>query len=167
LRFETGIMMAIITHKPLQSRLAVIVCITSLYLVSSPQPQANEIQVGRYSLYATTPTEAQKDLLKSIIKIQFPDKVQTVGEAVRHLLQGSGYRLARAEIIGRDTLDLFVLPLPEAHRSLGPMPLQTALETLVGPAFRLVEDPVHRLLTFERCHSIKSTMAPITQTEAR
>jgi type IV pili sensor histidine kinase/response regulator len=67
----------------------------------------------------------------------------------------------------QDTLDLFALPLPDAHRSLGPMPLQTALETLTGPAFRLVEDPVHRLLTFERCHSIESTGSSIPHLEAR
>ena len=160
-------MKAITTHKPLQSRLVVIACIVSLTLVNSPQAQVSEVQVGRYSMYAATPTEAQKDLLAAIIKIQFPEKVQTVGEAVRHLLQGSGYRLARAEVIGKDTFDLFALPLPDTHRSLGPMPLKTALETLAGPAFRLVEDPVHRLLTFERCHFIESTVASMPHSEAR
>ena len=35
------------------------------------------------------------------------------------------------------------------------MPLQDALETLGGPAFRLVEDPLHRLVSFERCASLK------------
>lgn len=118
-------------------------------------------------MYAATPTTAQKDLLTSIIKIQFPEKLQTVGEAVQHLLQGSGYHLANDEVLGQDTLDLFALALPDVHRSLGPMPLQTALETLVGPAFRLVEDPVHRLLTFERCHSVESTAVSISHSEAR
>jgi type IV pili sensor histidine kinase/response regulator len=31
------------------------------------------------------------------------------------------------------------------------MMLLDALETLAGPAFHLVQDPVHRLVTFERC----------------
>jgi type IV pili sensor histidine kinase/response regulator len=159
--------MAISTHKYLQSRLVVISCIASLSLISSLQLHASEVQVGRYSMYAATPTVAQKDLLTSIIKIQFPEKIRTVGEAVRHLLLGSGYRLAKAEVIEQGTLDLFALPLPDAHRSLGPMPLQTVLETLAGPAFRLIEDPVHRLLTFERCHSMESTAAPMTQTDMR
>ena len=48
-------------------------------------------------------------------------------------------------------IGLFALPLPEVHRQLGPMSLQQALETLAGPAFQLVEDPVHRLVAFERC----------------
>ena len=47
--------------------------------------------------------------------------------------------------------ELLDLPLPEAHRTLGPLPLRTALAILAGPAFRLVEDPVHRLISFERC----------------
>jgi type IV pili sensor histidine kinase/response regulator len=51
--------------------------------------------------------------------------------------------------------DLLGFPLPEAHRSLGPMSLQHALETLAGPAFRLVEDPLHRLVSFERCGSLR------------
>jgi len=31
------------------------------------------------------------------------------------------------------------------------MMLRDALETLAGPAFQLVQDPAHRLVTFERC----------------
>ena len=31
------------------------------------------------------------------------------------------------------------------------MTLREALETLAGPAFHLVQDPVHRLITFEQC----------------
>ena len=83
--------------------------------------------------------------------VRFPKRIQTLGEAVRYLLQRSGYRLATAEAIGPDTVALFALPLPAVHRSLGPMTLRDALETLAGPAFHLVQDPVHRLITFERC----------------
>jgi type IV pili sensor histidine kinase/response regulator len=83
--------------------------------------------------------------------VRFPERIQTVGEAVRYLLQRSGYRLATADSIGPDTAALFALPLPAVHQSLGPMTLRDALETLAGPAFHLVQDPVHRLITFERC----------------
>jgi type IV pili sensor histidine kinase/response regulator len=31
------------------------------------------------------------------------------------------------------------------------MTLRDALEVLAGQAFHLVQDPVHRLITFERC----------------
>ncbi len=113
--------------------------------------QAKDMQIGRYSLSAATPTEAQANLLVVTMAVKFPKQIQTVGEAVRHLLQGSGYRLTAAELIGPDTAGLFALPLPAVHRSLGPMMLKDALKTLAGPAFYLVQDPVHRLISFERC----------------
>ena len=78
-----------------------------------------------------------------------------MGEAVQHLLSGSGYRLAAETVADSARSGLLGFPLPEAHRSLGPMLLQDALETLAGPAFRLVEDPLHRLVSFERCASRK------------
>ena len=130
---------------------AVAICLTGICSVASVNLQANDLQVGRYSLFATTPTEAQADLLQATIKVQFPDRVRTVGDAVKHLLQQSGSRLAGSEATGTASAYLMALPLPAVHRSVGPMPLKRALETLVGPAFHLVEDPVHRLVAFERC----------------
>ncbi|MEA3241818.1 MAG: pili assembly chaperone [Pseudomonadota bacterium] len=127
------------------------VCVAGICTVASRNLQANDIQAGRYFLLAATPTEAQAELLATTMTVRFPERIQTVGEAVRYLLQRSGYRLAMAESIGPDTASLFALPLPAVHRSLGPMALRNALETLAGPAFHLVQDPVHRLVTFERC----------------
>ena len=130
---------------------AIMICVAGICTVASVNLQANDIQVGRYSLFATTPTEAQADPLQATITVQFPDAVRTVGEAVRHLLQQSGYRLAEPEATGSESAYLMALALPAVQRSLGPMTLRQALDTLAGPAFRLVEDPVHRLITFERC----------------
>ncbi len=117
----------------------------------APQLQADDVQVGRYSVHAATPTAAQENILATIVTIQFPERILTIGEAVHYLLQRSGYRLISAESIEPATASLFELPLPTVHRSIGPMQLQGALETIAGPAFRLVQDPVHRLITFERC----------------
>jgi conjugative transfer region protein (TIGR03748 family) len=130
---------------------ALAICIAGICTVASVNLQASDIQVGRYSLFATTPTEAQADPLQSMITVQFPDRVRTVGDAVQHLLQQSGYRLAGSEATEPASAYLMALPLPSVHRSMGPMPLKRALETLSGTAFRLVEDPVHRLVAFERC----------------
>ena len=130
---------------------AVAICLAGICAVASVNLQANDLQVGRYSLFATTLTKAQTDPLQAMITVQFPDRVRTVGEAVQHLLQHSGYRLAGTEATGPASAYLMALPLPAAHRSLGPLPLKRALETLSGPAFRLVEDPVHRLVAFDRC----------------
>ena len=119
--------------------------------VASVNLEANDIQVGRYSLSTATPTEAQADLLEATITVQFPDQVQTIGEAVRHLLQQSGYRLADPEVTGPESAYLFALALPAVQRGLGPMTLKRALQTLAGPVFHLIEDPVHRLVAFELC----------------
>ncbi len=121
-----------------------------LIMASSPSP-ANELQVGRYTLRLATPTRAQADLMAAIVTTRFPERVQTIGEAVRHLLRNSGYRLAGLVALDLDTRALFRLPLPAVHRTLGPLTLKQSLETLAGPTFRLVQDPVHRLITFELC----------------
>jgi len=130
---------------------AITIFVVGIFAMASVNLQANELQVGRYSLLAATPTEAQAELLATTMTIRFPERIQTVGESVRYLLQRSGYRLTNAESISPDTGALFALPLPAVHRSLGPMTLRDALETLAGSAFHLVQDPVHRLVTFERC----------------
>ena len=136
---------------PAQPAAAIAVYVAGLCTAASMNLQASDIQVDRYSLLAATPTEAQAELLATTMAVRFPNRIQTVGEAVRYLLQRSGYRLATSESIGPDTVALFTLPLPAVHRNLGPMTLRDALETLAGPAFHLVQDPVHRLVTFERC----------------
>lgn len=111
----------------------------------------DEVQVGRYSTLPPVATAAQADLLAAIITVRIPDSVQTVGEAVRYLLLRSGYRLQAMEAMNADTVDLLALPLPAVHRAFGPIVLRHALEMLVGPAFRLVQDPQHRLISFELC----------------
>ncbi len=133
------------------SKVVVTIWVVGICTVASMNLQAKDLQVGRYSLLAATPTRAQTELLATIMTVRFPNRIQVVGEAVRYLLQRSGYRLANIEAIGPDTAALLALPLPVVHRSLGPMMLRDALKTLVGPAFHLVQDPVHRLVAFERC----------------
>ena len=132
-------------------KMVVAICAVGIGTVASMNLQAKDLQVGRYSLFAATPTQAQAELLATTMTVRFPNRIQGVGEAVRYLLQRSGYRLANIEAIGPDTAALFALPLPAVHRNLGPMMLRDALETLAGAAFHLVQDPVHRLVTFERC----------------
>ena len=121
-----------------------------LIMVSS-QLQASEVQVGRYTLRSAIPAEAQADLMSAIVTIRFSDRIQTIGAAARYLLRDSGYQLASPIALDPETKALFRLPLPAVHRNLGPLTLRQALETLAGPTFRLVQDPVHRLISFELC----------------
>jgi len=130
---------------------ATAICIAGICTVASVDLHASDIQTGRYSMLSAAPTQAQAELLATTVTVQLPARIQTIGEAVRYLLQRSGYRLAAAESTEPDTLALFALSLPAVHRHLGPMTLRDALETLAGPAFHLVQDPVHRLITFARC----------------
>jgi conjugative transfer region protein (TIGR03748 family) len=128
---------------------------------------AEEVQVGRYSSMRPLPTEEQINLLSALVTVRFPETVATVGQAVDQLLGPSGYRLAPDSVAEPERAALVALPLPEPHRSLGPIPLRTALETLAGPAFRLVEDPVHRLVSFERCKLTLPVRQSATHDEAR
>lgn len=73
------------------------ICIAGICTLASANLQAGDVQVGRYSLFSATSTEAQADLLATTMTVRFPEQIQTVGEAVRYLLQRSGYRLATAE----------------------------------------------------------------------
>lgn len=114
-------------------------------------PAADEIQVGRYSTIKTLPTEAQQNIFATVINVQFDSSITTVGEAMRHLLQDQGIRLAVPKSDESRVHTLIALPLPQIHRQLGPISLRHALETLGGPVWRLVQDPVHRLVSFELC----------------
>ena len=112
---------------------------------------AAEVTVARYSTVQPAPSLAQQDPLAARVVSVLPASVNRIGEAVETLLGPSGYRLASPFAAEAERAELLDLPLPEAHRTLGPLPLRTALAILAGPAFRLVEDPVHRLVSFERC----------------
>lgn len=109
--------------------------------------QATEpVQVGRYSTLAPVPTVAQADPLASTVQVNFPAKVQSVGAAAEYLLSQSGYRLAAPSTAMRK---LLAQPLPGSQRTLGPLSLTQALETLAGQPYTLRVDPVNRLVAFD------------------
>ena len=136
-------------------------------LITVSGASAEEVQIGRYATVRAVPTLAQANLLSAMVRVQFPGSVITVGQAVDHLLQTSGYRLASEAAADPSRAILLDLPLPEPHRVLGPMPLKAALETLAGSAFHLVEDPVHRLVSFERCGPINPGQPALSDFGAR
>ncbi|MXZ54737.1 MAG: pili assembly chaperone [Gammaproteobacteria bacterium] len=113
-----------------------------------------EIQVGRYSTMKTLPTEAQQNIFATVTNVQFDSSITTVGEAMRHLLENQGIRLAVPRTQENQVHTLLALPLPQIHRQLGPISLRHALETLAGPVWRLVQDPIHRLVSFELCNEV-------------
>jgi type IV pili sensor histidine kinase/response regulator len=101
---------------------------------------------GRYTLVELAPEAAQRDLMRQIVEISIPPTLEAnVGETLRHVLRQSGYQLCASPDAALDAL-----PLPAAHRRLGPMTLRDALLTLVGPAWKLSVDDFSRQVCFPR-----------------
>ena len=109
----------------------------------------DRVQTGRYSAVAAVATPVQQAPLEAIISVEFSERVNTVGMAVQTLMIGTGYDLSDILYWDVEVLELFERPLPEAHRHLGPLSVLTALKTVIGPAFYLIIDPVHRLVGFK------------------
>ncbi len=104
------------------------------------------VRQDRYTLVSTRPTLEQRQPLFQLITMQIsPALHATVGDALRHVLQRSGYSLCanRGEVT-----TLFSRPLPAVQHQLGPMALLDALTILGGPAWRLVIDPVERSVCY-------------------
>lgn len=105
------------------------------------------VHQDRYTLVNTRPTLEQRQPLFQLITVQIaPALHATVGDALHHVLQRSGYSLCanRAEVT-----TLFSRPLPAVQHQLGPVALLDALTILGGPAWRLVIDPVERSVCYE------------------
>ena len=145
--------------QPIPRLLAALLCCSGLSAVSNvasaAMPPAKSIgsftQIGRYTVIAAGPTSGQRDLLSVTTAINIPGDLKTVGEALHWLLRDSGYRLAADSVLSDEVKAMLKLPLPSVHRRFEPMPIKTVIALIVGPAFHLVQDPVHRLIAFERC----------------
>lgn len=107
------------------------------------------IQVGRYQTVNAQPLTAQTDLLSPIIQVHFLSDIKTVGDAINDILQYSGYALIESQQQGRDLQNTLEKPLPFVDRDLGPMSLRQALNVLIGSAFDLSVDPLHRTINFQ------------------
>ena len=107
-------------------------------------------RVSRYQLALFGAQHEQRDLLAVPVEIEFGDDVQTVGEAIALLVEGSGYRLAEVDPEGQCRQGILALPLPQVHRKLDGLTLRQALEVLTGPAFRPVTAEPRRLLSIEQ-----------------
>ncbi|NKB65230.1 MAG: pili assembly chaperone [Gammaproteobacteria bacterium] len=110
-------------------------------------------QVDRYSVMVVGPTAGQLDLLAVTSAVIIPSDVETIGDALGWLLRDSGYRLASESVLSIDAQKMLELPLPSVHRRFEPMALKIVIALIVGPSFYLVQDPVYRLITFERCRT--------------
>lgn len=109
----------------------------------------NETQVGRYTVVATEPDEADANPLAVIAKVHFPrEVVNTVGEAVRYVLIRTGYQLVAENALDARVKAVFGLRLPDNQRVLGPYRVDAMLGVLMGQPYRLVADPGSRTVTY-------------------
>jgi len=111
-------------------------------------PSQTLVQTGRYTAVYAIPTNAQREPLQAIVTIEFPDDIQTVGQAVNTLLADTGYGLTDVLNWDVEVFPLLNHSIPRVQREFGPLTVLDAIETLVGPAFEVVVDPVHREVSF-------------------
>ena len=135
---------------------AVLAAGMSVSVAAKEHMSSDGMQVGRYSEMNVGPRVEQVNVLKAIIQTRFHRSVTTVGQAIDYLLIRSGYRLTAHANPSMQILKS--RPLPEVHRELGPMTLDDALRTLAGPIYRLVVDPLHRLVSFELKESYQALL---------
>ena len=138
-----------IKHKINRRALLAVSGLLALSLNVASHAGDGEFQVGRYQSVALGPSDEQVDLLSTVVAIEFPEEIKTVGQAIEQLLQGSGYRLLSAKLAESNRSHLFAMPLPTVRRHLGPLRLRQALQLLGGRAHRLVVQPTYRLVSFE------------------
>lgn len=107
------------------------------------------VQTGRYSSIKSQLTQAQRELLQVMITVSIPDEITSIGETIAYLLKRSGYQLMQPEAKQIELTKFFLKRLPDVHRHIGPMTLEDALIILTSPAFKLNNDPVRRLISYE------------------
>lgn len=135
------------SHRYLK-QICILIAFTAIGLNTSKALALSEIHVDRYLKTAEHPSVGQADLLAQRIYIRFSARTRTVGDAMRQLLNPTGYRLIESHLPSYIRY-MLQRPLPKVHRELGPLNLQEALMTLSGNTFTLLVDPVHRLVSFE------------------
>ncbi|MCG8612260.1 MAG: pili assembly chaperone [Pseudomonadales bacterium] len=138
------------------SILAIAMCCLSVLATAQDKPtdpsevsRIELMQTGRYTYVKNIPPVDQLNPLKVVIKTRIPQSVETVGQTVEFLLTRSGYELAEDSVLSEEAKILLSLPLPQVHRSIGPMTLDKALHVLSGDVYELVVDPVHRKVAYE------------------
>jgi len=109
----------------------------------------SDIQTGRYSSIKPKPIQSQRELLQVVITVSIPDEITSIGETIAYLLKRSGYQLVQPQAKQIALSNFFLKRLPEVHRHIGPMSLEDALIILTAPAFKLNQDPVKRLISYE------------------
>lgn len=108
------------------------------------------VQTGRYSYLPAKPRPEQLNPLLTVIDVHIPDGVNTVKDSTQYLLQFSGYQLSQTVKPESHVIALLSRNIPEVHRHFEQVILRDALLALCGNGYRLLVDPVNRMVAYER-----------------
>lgn len=127
--------------------------ILSSLIAFSSNLNANELteeysQLSRYVKINVDAEYQQKNPLKTIVSIRFPDSIETVGQAATYALEQSGYVMPNSKGLTSAVKILVSRPLPRIHRKFEHITLENLLKTLAGEAFVLLVDPISRKVNF-------------------
>jgi conjugative transfer region protein (TIGR03748 family) len=120
------------------------------------QPFAST-QVSRYTFAKEYIPNQQSNLLDQNISIIFNNKVATIDGAITLLLFNSGFRLQAQNHQDQFTKLMLANSLPATQKSIKNATLKQTLLALTGRKFKIVVDPIHRLISFK----IKPTVLAI------
>lgn len=121
----------------------------SIPSVSPPltrEPVNEVVHTSRYTLVSLTSNDALKFPLRQITSIKLKaQKKLTRKDALQAWLNGTGYSLCQPT---PDTRQLFITQLPDIQRSMGPIRIEHALQTIIGQAWQMDIDEVARSVCF-------------------
>ena len=126
-----------------------------------------QMQVGRYTTTVAAAPETAARPLDVYVQLSYPRQtVQTVGDAVRHTLLRTGWRLVEPSALAPQAANLLNLPLPESQRVVGPYRARTVLEVLTGPNWQWHEDPIQRLVWFTvKADHVAAVASPVADAQ--
>ena len=126
-----------------------------------------QMQVGRYTTTVAAAPETAARPLDVYVQLSYPRQtVQTVGDAVRHTLLRTGWRLVEPSALAPQAANLLNLPLPESQRVVGPYRARTVLEVLTGPNWQWHADPIQRLVWFTvKADHVAAVASPVADAQ--
>lgn len=106
-------------------------------------------QISRYVSQKEYIPNNQINLLDQNISIIFSNKVTTINDAVALLLFESGFRLQPVKQQDKYTKLMLDNSLPAIQQVIKNKTLKKSLLDLTGHQFKIVIDPIHRIITFK------------------
>jgi type IV pili sensor histidine kinase/response regulator len=127
-------------------------------VISAPSAPAEVVHTARYTLVSLAPEEALRYPLRQIashtVSTRKKGQTPTRGDALHVWLSGTGYGLCLP--VTDDARQLFNSPLPDVWRTPGPRRVETALQTIAGPAWVMNVDEMTRVVCFVQAPAIKN-----------